>query len=263
MDPRVKPAGDAERNPMFDGVRAARGVIRSLRIYYGNRRRRGALEGHYARFVGRGDLVFDIGSHVGDRVAAFRRLGARVIAVEPQPALARTLRLLYGRDKSVTVVESAAGRAPGAVALKLNLDNPTVSTASEAFIAASRGAPGWEGQQWTRTVDVPVTTLDDLIARHGAPRFIKIDVEGYEAEVLAGLSAPPPALSFEFTTIQRDVACACVARCAAIGYRGFEASLGEGLDFVHARKLGAAEIADWLMGLPASANSGDIYATLA
>ena len=248
---------------MFDSVRAARGVIRSLRIYYGDRQRRGALDRHYARFVAKGDLVFDIGSHVGDRVAAFRRLGARVIAVEPQPALATTLRLLYGRDKAVTVVESAVGQAPGTIALRLNLDNPTVSTASEDFIAAAHDAPGWEGQHWTRTVDVPITTLDALIAHHGAPRFIKIDVEGYEAEVLAGLSAPVAALSFEFTTIQRDIARACVARCAAIGYGAFEASLGESLAFVHGHKLAAAEIADWLTGLPDRANSGDIYATLA
>jgi FkbM family methyltransferase len=247
---------------MFDGVRAARGVIRSLRIYYGDRRRRGALDRHYARFVGSGDLVFDIGSHVGDRVAAFRRLGARVIAVEPQPALATTLRLFYGRDKAVTVEETAVGRTAGITALKLNLDNPTVSTASEAFIAAAHDAPGWEGQHWIRTVEVPVTTLDALIARHGAPRFIKIDVEGYEAEALAGLSAPVAALSFEFTTIQRDVARACIARCAAIGYGAFEASLGESLAFVHGRKLAADEIGDWLMGLPDCANSGDIYATL-
>jgi FkbM family methyltransferase len=247
---------------MFDTVRAARGVIRSLRIYYGERRRRDALDRHYARFVARGDLVFDVGSHVGDRVAAFRRLGARVVAVEPQPALAMTLRLLFRRDSAVTVVESAVGRASGTVALKLNLDNPTVSTASDAFIAASRGAPGWHGQQWSRTVSVPVTTLDALVARHGTPRFIKIDVEGYEAEALAGLSWPPAALSFEFTTIQRDVACACVARCAAIGYRAFAASLGESLAFAHGRTLDADAITCWLMALPASANSGDIYAML-
>jgi FkbM family methyltransferase len=248
---------------MFDSVRAARGVIRSLRIYYGDRRRRAALDRHYARFVTAGDLVFDIGSHVGDRVAAFRRLGALVIAVEPQPALATTLRLLYGRDGAVTLVEGAVGREPGTIALKLNLDNPTVSTASEAFITAAHDAPGWEGQRWIRTVEVPITTLDALIARYGMPRFIKIDVEGYEAEALAGLSTPVPALSFEFTTIQRDVACACVARCAAIGYGAFEASLGESLAFVYGRKLSADEVANWLMTLPDRANSGDIYATLA
>jgi FkbM family methyltransferase len=248
---------------MFDALRAARGVLRSLRIYYGNRERRSALDRHYRRFVASGDLVFDIGCHVGDRVASFRRLGARVIAVEPQPALARTLRLIYGRDRAVRVEESAVGRAAGAVALKLNLANPTVSTASEAFIAAARGAPGWEGQHWTSTVEVPMTTLDALIARHGVPHFIKIDVEGYEAEVLAGLSAPVAALSFEFTTIQRDIARAAIERCTAIGYKAFEASFGESLAFVHARKLAAEEMAQWLTGLPDRANSGDIYATLA
>ena len=247
---------------MLDRVRTARGVVRSLRIYYGGRNRRSALDAVYRRYVSSGDLVFDIGGHVGDRVASFRRLGARVIVAEPQPALAKTLRLLFGRDRAVTVEEIAVGRAAGVVALRLNLDNPTVSTASEAFIAAARGAPGWEGQHWIRTIEVPMTTLDALIVRHGAPRFIKIDVEGYEAEALAGLSCPVPALSFEFTTIQRDIAAACVARCAEIGYRGFRASLGESLTFAGDRKLAASEITAWLSDLPAEANSGDIYATL-
>jgi FkbM family methyltransferase len=245
---------------ILDRVRAARGVIRSLRIYYGERGRRDALDRHYARFVGKGDLVFDIGGHVGDRVAAFRRLGAWVVAVEPQPALATTLRLLFGRDRGVVIEETAVGSCCGTVALRLNLENPTVSTVSAAFIAAADGAPGWEGQQWTRTIEVPLTTLDELIARHGTPRFIKIDVEGYEAEVLAGLSVPVAALSFEFTTIQRDVARDCIARCAAIGYRAFEASLGESLTFIHGRNLSAAEIGAWLTDLPDAANSGDIYA---
>jgi FkbM family methyltransferase len=253
---------DRESIVMLDRLRAARGVLRSLRIYYGGRHRRAALDAVYRPYVGRGDLVFDIGGHVGDRVASFRRLGARVVVAEPQPALAKTLRLLFGRDRDVTVEEAAVGRSAGTVALRINLDNPTVSTASDAFIAAADGAPGWEGQQWTRTIEVPMTTLDALIAKHGTPRFIKIDVEGFEAEALAGLTKPVPALSFEFTTIQRDVAAACIARCAAIGYRGFRASLGESLTFVHHRALTTPEVAAWLMDLPTRANSGDIYATL-
>ena len=252
----------APQPAMLDQVRAARGVVRSLRIYYGGRHRRGALDAVYRSYVGSGDLVFDIGGHVGDRVACFRRLGGRVVVAEPQPALAKTLRLLYGRDRDVTVEEAAVGRAAGTASLRLNLDNPTVSTASDAFIAAAHGAPGWEGQQWTRTIEVPMTTLDALIARHGVPRFIKIDVEGYEAEALAGLSTPVAALSFEFTTIQRDIAAGCIERCAAIGYRSFRASLGESLTFVHDRKLTAPEIGAWLADLPVEANSGDVYATL-
>src|SRR5260370_20867544 len=97
---------------MFDSVRAARGVIRSLRIYYGGRQRRGALDRHYARFVAEGDLVFDIGSHVGDPVSAFLRLGARAVAVEPPPAMSLTLRPIYGPAQTVTFTQHPACRQP-------------------------------------------------------------------------------------------------------------------------------------------------------
>jgi FkbM family methyltransferase len=242
--------------------RTVRGVIRSLRIYYGNREHRAAMRRLYAQFVQRGDLVFDVGAHVGDRIGAFRRLGARVVAVEPQPALVRTLKLIYGRDHGVTIEPVAVGASAGTLELKLNLDNPTVSTASRDFLDAARGAPGWEGQAWTRAVEVPVTTLDALVARHGAPAFIKIDVEGFEAHALLGLTRAPPALSFEFTTIQRDVAATCILRCAALGYRRFNAALGESQAFVHPDWLDAGAIAAWLRDLPHAANSGDIYARM-
>src|SRR6266487_4655497 len=187
---------------MRQAWRTLRGVVRSLRIYYGDRRRRAGMQRLYGQFVRPGDLVFDVGAHVGDRIAAFRRLGARVVAVEPQSALVKTLKLLYGRDRAVAIEPVAVGRREGTIELKLNIDNPTVSTASEAFVRAAGGAPGWEGQAWTRAIRVPVTTLDALIARHGMPAFIKIDVEGFEAQALGGLTQPPAALSFEFTTIQ-------------------------------------------------------------
>ena len=216
----------------------------------------------YVPFVRPGDLVFDVGAHVGDRVAAFRRLGARVVAVEPQPALVTTLRLLYGRDPEVCIEAVALGREPGAATLNLNLDNPTVSTASEAFIRAAAGAPGWHGQAWTETIDVPMATLDELIARHGVPVFVKIDVEGFEAETLAGLTRPLPALSFEFTTIQRDVAADCIARCRALGASRYNAALGESQQLVHERWVSAVEIERWLRDLPVEANSGDVYAVL-
>jgi FkbM family methyltransferase len=246
---------------VFDAFRTLRGVIRSLRIYYGGGHDRSAMDRLYARFVKSGDLVFDVGSHVGDRVAAFRRLGCRVVACEPNPPLVKTLRLIYGRDASVTIEPVAVGAEPGEIEMKINVDNPTVSTASRDFVKASEGAPGWQGQSWDKSIRVAVTTLDALIARRGNPAFIKIDVEGFEAEALAGLSQAVPALSFEFTTIQRDVAHACLQRCAALGYVRYNAALGESQTLVHADWQNGEAIARWLDGLPMEANSGDVYAT--
>jgi FkbM family methyltransferase len=184
-----------------------------------------------------------------------------VVAVEPQPALVRTLKLLYGRDRAVAIESVAVGRNAGMVTFNLNIDNPAVSTASDAFRTAADGAPGWEGQVWTTTIRVPVITLDALVSRHGAPRFIKLDVEGSEAEALAGLTRPSAALSFEFTTIQRGVA-ACIERCAQLGYAHYNAVLGDRQALVHHGWVSAEEIAAWLSALPQNANSGDIYARL-
>jgi FkbM family methyltransferase len=239
------------------------GILRSLRIYYGNRAHASAMDRLYRQFINDGDLVFDVGAHVGDRVASFSRLGARVVAVEPQPAMVTVLKLLHGRNSAVTIEAVAVGREAGSANLMINPSNPTVSTASREFVAAAHNAPGWEGQRWTQTIQVPVTTLDALVRKHGMPAFIKIDVEGFEAEVLAGLTQPVKVLSFEFTTIQRDVARACIERCRALGYRRFNSALGESQSLTHEQWVDGDTIAAWLATLPHSANSGDIYAAFA
>jgi FkbM family methyltransferase len=246
---------------MLGTLRTARGVMRSLGVYYGRNSRSAEKDRLYAQFVRRGDLGFDVGAHVGDRVASFRRLGARVVAIEPQPALAFALKTLYGRDRNVTIESKAIGRSPGTLKMMINVDNPTVSTASSAFIDAAKGAQGWEGQVWEKAIVVRVTTLDALIEAHGVPAFVKIDVEGFEGEALAGLTRTVDVLSFEFTTIQREVAQACIARCAALGFRRYNAAVGESQALGDWRA--AEDIARWLSELPHAANSGDIYARMA
>jgi FkbM family methyltransferase len=243
---------------MIRMFRTARGVLRSLRISYGDRRHAAAMDRLYRQFVDPGDLVFDVGAHVGNRIAAFRRLGAKVIAVEPQPALVLVLNMLYGRRRDVVIVPKMIGSTPGTRRMMINVDNPSVSTGSSTFVQSAQGAAGWEGQVWEQSIEREVTTLDALIAKHGVPKFIKIDVEGFEAEVLSGLSRPVGALSFEFTTIQRDVAKACLERCVALGFTRFNAALGESQQLGEWRS--AETMTRWLADLPHSANSGDIYA---
>lgn len=247
---------------MLGSIRTARATLRSLRIYYGDWKRAAAMDRLYGNFIRSGDLVFDVGAHVGDRVSSFRRLGARVVAVEPQRAMVRTLRLLHGRDQLVAIEAIAVGAQAGRARMLINSDNPTVSSVSSAFVKAAQGAAGWETQRWNESADVEVTTLDALIAGHGVPTFIKLDVEGFEAEALAGLSQAVRALSFEFTTIQPDVALACIERCAVLGYARFNAALGESQTMI-GEWVDAKEIARWLIALPQNANSGDIYAIAA
>ncbi|WP_224825636.1 FkbM family methyltransferase [Cognatishimia sp. MH4019] len=238
------------------------GIGRSFDIYYRDAARTRRMDALNRRFVRPGGLVFDVGAHVGDRTASFLRLGASVVALEPQPRVFRALRLLHGRQAKATLLPWAVGQDESQIVFYLNRRNPTVATASAEFIDAASGAQGWEGQVWDQSVTVPMTTLDALIARFGSPDFIKIDVEGHEADVLAGLSVAVPALSFEFTTIQKTCAHDCIDRLSALGPYHFNLSLGEEHALRYPGWVTTEVLKDEIEALPEAANSGDVYARL-
>jgi FkbM family methyltransferase len=233
---------------------------RSIAVYYDDLARAARMRSLLARFVRDGDLVFDVGSHVGDRVGVLRQLGARVVAFEPQPICRDWLQALFADVADVAIDGAAVGAAVGTTQFHLNEANPTVSTAADAFLKAADGAEGWADQRWNAVIEVPVTTLDLAISKFGMPRFVKIDVEGYEAEALAGLREPVELLSFEFTTIQTDVALTCLDRVAALGDYRFNISLGETHAMTFDTDVSAEAMARHVSDLPMSANSGDIYA---
>lgn len=239
---------------------ALQGVYKSLRLYHGADAPKAAMDALYRKFIKPDDLVIDVGAHAGDRISSFRRLGARVIALEPQPLMYRALRLIHGRDASVVLLPKAASNSVGKLTLRINSSNPTVSTASSEFVANASGKEGWQGQNWDGAMAVECTTLDHLISTYGLPAFIKIDVEGFEHSVLEGLKTPISALSFELTTIARDVAIECLARLSKIGTYGFDFAHGESQVLTHGRWVSELEMAHFIRDLPHAANSGDIYA---
>ncbi len=239
---------------------ATRPIGRSLATYYRDPARTARMDRLHARLLRPGALAFDIGAHVGDRTASFLRLGASVVALEPQPRLFRALRLIHGRNPRATLRPHAVGRQVSTGTLHLNPKNPTVATLAPDFIAAARNAPGWQGQVWEGQIEVPVTTLDALIAEFGEPDFVKIDVEGFELAVLQGLSHALPLLSFEFTVIQRAAAFACIQYLDELGPYDFNLSIGETQTLRHRPWLSARDTIAVVDALPDSANSGDIYA---
>lgn len=240
-------------------LRSAGGLARSLFIYWRPGRQRG-LQRLYQPFIQPGDVAFDIGAHLGDRSAAFHALGAKVIALEPQPDLAKWFKRLV-KQPTVTLLPQAVGPTEGFAEIAISPSNPTLATlATEWREQIGERNAGFSHIRWEQRLRVPVTTLDALIEEYGEPSFIKIDVEGFEAEVLAGLNRPVAAVSVEFVDGALDVSQACIDRLSSLGDYRYNTVVGEERHFRWANWQTPQAMSQWLStgadGLP----SGDIYA---
>jgi FkbM family methyltransferase len=191
------------------------------RDYY---RERVEARAFFRPFVNEGDLVFDLGANRGLRAELFLELGARVVAVEPIPLLAALIERRYHSPK-LAVESCAVGPQPGTATLHIGTDD-LHSTISDRWVQTVHDDPNLP-ERWSSTIEVPVRTLNDLIADHGLPSFVKMDIEGFEAEALAGLDHAPRGLSFEFQCPDLPAAERCFSRLAELGTYRYRTAPGE------------------------------------
>lgn len=214
----------------------------------------------YRCIVRPNSTVFDIGANVGNRVTAFLNCGASVVAIEPQPNCVRILQRSYRRR--ITVVQAAVGPQAGRLLLHVGSRTGTTATLSPDFMANADRTKRFSDHEWTGTMEVDVITLDSLITKHGIPSFIKIDVEGFEYEVLHGLSQPVDTLSFEWTSDMPDAAIRCIDYLSSLGMNHFQLSFGESMLWAHNTSQSAATMKQIVALLGEEMRCfGDIYAS--
>jgi len=187
----------------------------------------------------RKDLIFDLGANHGFKTRVFLELGARVIAVDPDERNQKTLAerfLAYRlRKKPVVVVGKAVSDRNGHETFWISEPGFAMNTLSAKWMEALGNDPARFGRtfEFREKRQVETITLEQMISTYGLPFYIKIDVEGYEPNVLKGLQTAVPYLSFEVNLPDfRSEGEQCIARLREIAANGvFNCAVGDRLMF--------------------------------
>lgn len=174
-----------------------------------------------------GDLIMDVGANIGHKTDIFLRLGARVVAVDPdlsnQEILRQSFHGLRLRKRPVTIVGKAVSDRTGSETMWVDKPGSAKNTLNSKWVETLRA----DATRFGETLDfksqreVQTATLMDLIAEHGLPIYIKIDVEGHEPAVLRGLRRPVPFISFEVNLPEfKPEAIQCIELLARLDPKG-------------------------------------------
>lgn len=174
------------------------------------------IENLYSYIIKDNDLVFDIGANIGNYSQAFNNLGAKVISLEPQSTCFDFLKIRFKNNSRVTIVKCAADNSIGERSIFLS-NSHTVSSMSEEWIKNVKQSNRFPEANWKKKETIHTTTLDFLIEKYGTPSYCKIDVEGFEYNVLSGLSKKISLISIEFTYEHLENTKKCLQHLEKIG----------------------------------------------
>ena len=210
----------------------------------------------YGLFIKNGDLVFDVGANIGNRAKFFNDLGAKVVCIEPQEKCVNMLRERFRNNPAITIVPKGLSDKEGSITLYTSEESSVIATMSDKWKDEGRFTGN---TNWNSSKVVEVTTLDILISKFGLPQFCKIDVEGFEKLVIAGLSKKIPVISFEFTMEFFDDAVTCIKLLQKNGKVKVNYSLGESMLFTNADFISAEECIEQIKDNKDKLLWGDIY----
>ena len=215
-----------------------------------------------SQFIRHDDLVFDIGANVGDYTSLCLELGAKVVAVEPQPDCVKLLASRFQQNSNFELETMALGNHRGVGLLYLSDVRSPISSMSMDWIKAVKESGRFRHFKWRQTQTVKLACLDDLIKKHGLPSFCKIDVEGYDHEVLCGLNSPIGKLSFEYHVEFFSKFESCIDRLSELGAYTYNFTIGERPRLHLPLWVESSELLDTLRKLSYRTLQGDIYAKL-
>jgi len=182
----------------------------------------------YSQFVSKNDLCFDVGANVGNRTEVLLKLASKVVAIEPQKDCVDYLTNYFEGNNQLSIVAKALGASEGESEIFIG-DVSTISSLSNEWIKSVKKSGRFSNSSWSKKQVVNITTLDILIQQFGLPSFIKIDVEGFEYQVIRGLTQPVKTLSLEFTPEAIEPTYQCIEHLRKIGDISLNYSVGESM----------------------------------
>jgi FkbM family methyltransferase len=154
------------------------------------------------------DLIFDVGCNVGVKTKEYLNEKTKVVCFEPQARCVEYL-LSYFKNNENVVIEPIGLDDKIGESIIYEASHNTISSMSEEFIETVK-KERFKDYQWTNKIIIKTDTLDNMIIKHGTPTYIKIDVEGYELNVLQGLTTPVDIISIEYTPELKNSTLKCI-----------------------------------------------------